>query len=223
MNDMSFADGFTIGSARVMAAAQRGDPFKVFDWDKAATILNERRPTLAEAGLEGDWNYTGGCIWKDGQPFTDSYTYLGSMWATPCLKINGELIPCFTTDESKGWTTDTQWPETARELLDQPVSTKFYTVTQNNSGGFFDHEPAHGIGYALCVEATNPAHAEQRLQEIVDNYPASRSCSCCGDRWSWWLEEGSEAPSLYGEPLTGGWGIPSYIHYLDGRIEPVSD
>lgn len=108
------------------------------------------------------------------------------------------------------------------------VETKFWTENQNNSGGSFDHVPSHGIGYRLCVEATSKRDAELRMQQIIDNYPGrGYDCSCCGQRWSLWLyeEDGTEAPSNYGDvtnPLTGGWGIPSYIHYIDGTIESVA-
>lgn len=97
----------------------------------------------------------------------------------------------------------------------------FYTISQNNSGGYFDHEPTKGIGYALCVEAVSKADAEARLEAIVDSYAQGGDCPCCGDRWSIyiWKEDGTPEPMLYGEPLRGSWGIPSYIHYLDGRIE----
>jgi hypothetical protein len=105
------------------------------------------------------------------------------------------------------------------------VATKFWTVSQNNSGGIFDHDEAKGIGYALCVEAVDADHARSRMQAIVDGYPASYDCPCCGDRWSFWLynDEGTDEPEIYDRPLAGEWGIPAYIHYLDGRIESRPD
>lgn len=101
------------------------------------------------------------------------------------------------------------------------IETRFWTITQNNSQGVFDHDPEHGIGYALCVEALNQADAEARLDRIINGYDQGPYCPCCGERWSvwFWQDEGSEQPEKYGEPLTGGWGMPSYVHYLDGRIE----
>lgn len=102
------------------------------------------------------------------------------------------------------------------------VATRFYTVSQNNSGGGFDHNPAAGIGYAVCVEAVDEDHAKGRLRRITDYYAGKGyDCPCCGERWSLWIDEddASEQPTMYGEPLKGGWGIPSYIHYLDGTIE----
>ncbi len=105
-------------------------------------------------------------------------------------------------------------------MAKRTVETKFWTITQNNSGGYFDHNPEKGIGYALSVEALDKADAEGRLARIIDSYGQSGSCPCCGDRWSvfLWKEDGANEPELYGKPLRGGWGIPSYSHYLDGKI-----
>lgn len=105
------------------------------------------------------------------------------------------------------------------------VATKFCTIKQNNSGGIFDHDEAKGVGYAICVEAVDVAHARSRLQGIIDSYPASYDCPCCGERWSFYLDEddGTDEPTKYGGPLTGGWGIPAYVHHLGGRIEPRAD
>lgn len=100
------------------------------------------------------------------------------------------------------------------------TATKFWTFDQNNSGGVFDHNPAKGIGYAICVEAVDKAHARGRAQEISESYGASGDCPCCGERWSFYAYgDGDDEPSMYGKPLEGGWGIPSYVHYLDGGIE----
>lgn len=103
--------------------------------------------------------------------------------------------------------------------------TKFWAISQNNSGGSFDHDPEKGIGYIICVEALDEKDAEHRLRAIIGGYPASYDCPCCGPRWSIWFcgDDGSDEPEKYGEPLTGGWGIPSYIHYLDGTIEARED
>jgi hypothetical protein len=100
---------------------------------------------------------------------------------------------------------------------------RFWTVSQNNSGGEFHANPKHGIGYALCVEATDEQHAARRMQQITADagYDQSDDCPCCGDRWSfdYFMDAGTETPELYGKPLCGKWRLPSYVHYLDGRIE----
>lgn len=100
------------------------------------------------------------------------------------------------------------------------MSATFWTITQNNSGGYFDHDAEKGIGYAICVEAIDKADAERRLRAVIENYPESGDCPCCGARWSiyFWEDEGDDQPKLYDEPLKGGWGVPSYCHYLNGSI-----
>lgn len=45
---------------RGQAARMAGAAHMVFDWDKAARIIRERKPSTAAAGLSGDWEYTGG-------------------------------------------------------------------------------------------------------------------------------------------------------------------
>jgi len=110
------------------------------------------------------------------------------------------------------------------------METKFFTFDQNNSGGSFDHEPNNGIGYCVCVEAIDYVHANARAEQIgvyFDGCDSGRDCDCCGNRWSraYEYDNGDSEPTLYDKPLKGGWGIPSYVHYLDGRIEvrPVAE
>lgn len=121
-------------------------------------------------------------------------------------------------------------PATKARLTDlsgtemEAVTARFWTITQNNSGGIFDHDAKAGIGYGLCVEAISADEADGRMREIYSSYAASYDCPCCGDRWSTYLYgDGDEEPTLYGKPLTGGWGLPSYVHYLDGRVEARTD
>ena len=45
--------------AFALGSATRDSPLMVFDWDKAAELLRGRNPSYAEAGLKGDWEYTG--------------------------------------------------------------------------------------------------------------------------------------------------------------------
>lgn len=68
----SFAQGF-LGMPN-----EKKTSHKAFDYDKAARIIKKHlvdHPDLvADAGLQGDWAYTGGEIFRDGKPVTDSYT-----------------------------------------------------------------------------------------------------------------------------------------------------
>ena len=90
----------------------------IFDWNKAAEIIRDKNPEVAEAGLAGDWECTGGEIFRNGEIVTDEYTYLGSTWATPQIEIDGERIDCFKMEkEIPEWGTSTKWPESAKTIL----------------------------------------------------------------------------------------------------------
>lgn len=115
--NMSFSEGMIVGSMKSEDALRRGDPLKVFDWDKAATLIVEHKVEAAEAGLAGDWDYTGGEILADGAPVMDASTYLASLWATPTLRFDdGREFDCFTT-ERDDWDSDTKWPQSALDIL----------------------------------------------------------------------------------------------------------
>lgn len=103
----------------------KNNPVKAFDWDKAATKIKELLPSypnlVAEAGLQGDWEYTGGIIFQDGSPNSESYTYLSSTWAIPTLIItvdDEELfeMPCYT-NQSKRFNSGSKWDETSLKIL----------------------------------------------------------------------------------------------------------
>jgi len=112
------------------------------------------------------------------------------------------------------------------------VKTKFFAFRQNNSGGSFRHEPSEGIGLTVWVEAVDAAHANARAEIIGLYFDGCRSgidCSCCGDRWNKvYSNDSGESPALYGESwreakdgedATLDWGIPSYIHRLNGDFK----
>ena len=104
--------------AFVMGQANRGKEQMVFDWEKAAKIIKERKPTVA-AGLRSDWEYTGGTIYRDGKPVKNEYCYLASTWAVPELDVDGDIIECYRmASDTPGWDSDTLWPKTALEILE---------------------------------------------------------------------------------------------------------
>lgn len=113
-------------SAFAMGEANRGKDAMVFDWDAAARMLVETKATRAEAGLRGDWEWTGGEIWADGAPVRDAYTYLSSTWATPLLLLtmpdgSEESRPCFRMDhEVPDWNESTKWPASACDIVGAP-------------------------------------------------------------------------------------------------------
>ena len=105
--------------AFMLGEANRGKELMVFDWNKAAEIIKDRKPKVAFAGLCGDWEYTGGIIYEDGKIITDSYTYLASTWAIPELDVDGEIISCYKMKhEVPRWDSDTKWPVSARKILE---------------------------------------------------------------------------------------------------------
>lgn len=101
-----------------MGYMSRGREPKVFDWVKAARIIRESGKSRARAGLQGDWDYTGGVIYQDGEPVKETCTYLSSTWAIPELLIGGKLIECWLWEkDSHGWDAYTEWPDEALEAL----------------------------------------------------------------------------------------------------------
>lgn len=103
---------------KAQAATARGARLRVFDWHKAARIIRERKPRESGAGLSSDWEWTGGTIYRDGQPVTDDHTYLASVWATPELTLDDETVDCWVyADESPGWDCYTKWPASALAIL----------------------------------------------------------------------------------------------------------
>lgn len=107
---------FAKGEAARAASAEG----RVFDWDTAARLIRESGATEASAGLAGDWEWTGGRIFKDGRPVDEDDTcvyLLASLWATPQLELNGHVTACHVPMGTNGWTADTYWPLSARQIL----------------------------------------------------------------------------------------------------------
>lgn len=106
-------------SAFTMGEAHKGARIKVFDWNKAAALIKERKPEIASAGLGGDWEYTGGEIYRGGKPVdkSETYTYLASNWARPELDLDGETIDCYTYQDESDFRSGTYWPESALKIL----------------------------------------------------------------------------------------------------------
>lgn len=110
---------FTNNEILLRGMMNRGNEMKVFDWDKAAQLIKEKKPKEAIAGLSEDWFWTAGTIFSNGKPVTNGCTYLASTWATPVLILDDEeKIPCWRMQsETPGWDADTEWPESARSIL----------------------------------------------------------------------------------------------------------
>ena len=107
---------------------------------------------------------------------------------------------------------------------------KFYTYSQNNSGGSFHYDNAAGIGEYVIIEAVSADAASTKAQDIgiyFDGVSDGRDCGCCGDRWSDYSPDAEDVPSIYGTPVTNEdtgrrWredGPSVFVHYADGTIK----
>jgi len=98
--------------------------------------------------------------------------------------------------------------------MKREINTKFYSLHQNNSGGYYQEDKEKGIGKYIVIEALNHKHASSRADEIgLDNYD---SCPCCGDRWdTLFFEDGEDTPVI--ENKSG------YIHFIDGTFVSIEE
>lgn len=104
--------------------------------------------------------------------------------------------------------------------------SKFFTFSQNNSGGSFIDNGS--LGDYVVIEADNADDANERAMALgiyFNGVDEGIDCDCCGNRWYEVSGEGDDVPSKYGEPFTKEHksysGVKSYIHYLDGKVEVV--
>lgn len=122
-SNLTFAEGFLGQEAKIGRAL--GNSMMAFDWDKAAKIiknnLKNHKDLIAEAGLQKDWEHTGGEIFNNGKPTTQDYTYLSSNWATPTLilswdGIEQDELECFT-DETERFNSGSKWDNQSLQIL----------------------------------------------------------------------------------------------------------
>lgn len=107
---------------RAKTAKEDGAKARVFDWNKAAEIIRDRKVKNASAGLREDFGATSGCIYKDGKIVRNPGTYLASLWATPVLLIDDEEIECWAYMEDTHWDAHTVWPSSAVRVLKEVVA-----------------------------------------------------------------------------------------------------
>ena len=107
-------------SAFMRGQASRGEEPMVFDWIKCANLIVAERPKVVSAGLAGDWEYTGGNIWREGKPvpLDETYVYLTSTWAQPEIDMDGYVQACYKKQgKTPGWDADTYWPPEAVKIM----------------------------------------------------------------------------------------------------------
>jgi len=121
-SNLTFVEGF-LGTQAIKA---QGKPQMYFNWDKAAEVIKlhtkDHPDLIAEAGLQGDWQYTGGVIFENGKPTNDSYTYLSSNWAKPTLIISWDdeeqlEMDCFIVGETR-FNCDSKWDDISLNILE---------------------------------------------------------------------------------------------------------
>ena len=102
--------------------------------------------------------------------------------------------------------------------------SKFYTIYQNNSGGYDIQNEA--VDKFVCVEADNVEMAKSKFKEILAPY--REYCPCCGLRWDdYFLDEkdGFSEPTIFEEKYTEFadkfWCKYNsiIIYYINGDIE----
>lgn len=122
--------------------------------------------------------------------------------------------------------------ENFQEEVAEIQKSKFYTYSQNNSGGSFVEDTDRGIGQYVIVEAFDAVQADQLAEDIGLYFDGSGDCECCGNRWysannNWYTDLGNDFPQIYDEDVTNGlttagftWDDPEaigYIHYMSGQ------
>jgi hypothetical protein len=83
---------------------------------------------------------------------------------------------------------------------------KYYTFSQNNSGGSFDGSYHYVIIEAPSPEAANEIAVNLDLPDVdiyFDGCSDGRDCPCCGDRWypQYDDSDGYDTPQVYSKPV----------------------
>tara|TARA_R110002167_G_scaffold331706_1_gene538359 strand:- start:9786 stop:10175 length:390 start_codon:yes stop_codon:yes gene_type:complete len=122
-SNLTFEEGFD--GTQATEAAKQGKPMMAFDWNRAAEAIKyhfgDHKDLVAEAGLQGDWAYTGGVIFKEGKPTDENYTYLASNWAVPTLILSWdgkeqEEIKIFAENSDK-YNSGSKWDDESLGIL----------------------------------------------------------------------------------------------------------
>ena len=109
-------------------------------------------------------------------------------------------------------------------------SLKFFTFTQNNSGGSFDFDIDNGITHYVVIQAKDEEAARKAAKKIgiyFDGVDSGRDCACCGDRWFCYNIDVYDQPMVYSQPVDKAedfsqWmdeGREICVHYTNGKKE----
>lgn len=107
---------------------------------------------------------------------------------------------------------------------------KWFTFSQNNSGGSFRIDQSAGIAHFVIVQAENvedAAHRAEGFGVYFNGVANGCDCACCGDRWSMPWEDGSDMPQIYGQTVEAFMASKLFmrdcvaIHFADGDMHWV--
>lgn len=103
------------------------------------------------------------------------------------------------------------------------TTPKWFHFGQNNSGGYFIVNEQ--VAEDVYIQAENAQQAAARAAVIFEPY--SEFCECCGERWSFYVDEddGYDVPTKYDvdidEIVAEHFSKQARLHHLDGNIETV--
>lgn len=107
-------------------------------------------------------------------------------------------------------------------------TARFFTYSQNNSGGRFTVNDIKGIGEYVIVQADSYQDANDRAKYIglyFDGCNIGVDCDCCGDRWHRVSESDANfVPSIYGDFVDDYMPYSDstiFVHYLDGTVKKI--
>lgn len=155
-----------------------------------------------------------------GEPYWEIYPYNEDVYRCRMNDID-ELIEVITLS------IDNQISSNIVEKVKDNKS-KFYTYSQNNSGGWFENN--ENVCEYVIIEAKSAEHANNIAESIgiyFDGCSDGIDCSCCGDRWYEQCDDknGEDEPMIYGksvhEMTNSLFRSECIVHYLDGRKERV--
>ena len=97
------------------------------------------------------------------------------------------------------------------------IKTKFFTFSQNNSGGYFIDNDY--VSRYLIIEDINIDEAIRRMHMITRDY--SDYCSCCGRRWRDYAQDdnGSDIPMIWDEEIEPLGNV--IVYYYNGTRKKI--